>query len=530
MSKILVSDDEEKEEGSEKINAPVAEDEEGEDEMDLDDEGNLMAALKGKGKEKADGSKGAVKKAPAKTRPKPRPRGAPARKGKEAVKDFINDEAKEDDDEDEEEEEEGEKESEEEEDGGASSESDDTSKPAPKKRRTRKPKDDPRDPVRKGRTVMTRRPRKSAAEITQNSRLGTPPPLIASTAEEHNASLPPPPDTNVMLMSDIINDNGFGRVSSRFLEIQRKAVELKENRAKARERMKSQARKAQRLRDGILGEDTDGEGGPLEVAEPGLSTSLPVAQASASLSRKKSSDPPLSSIQQPVAGPSNSRPTDAPHRPVDDDEISDISDTEVTKNSNIAAQIRIVNGQMVIDQNSLVVDQHARAELRAGAMETVEERDADRFVNSSTWGKKLKGERWSREETDLFFDVRFFLFPLSFQRTGKLILSLLGVGTKAIRQFGTDFEMIARLFPGRTRKMIKNKWNREEKYNEAAVSSALMMKVPVGQCLFLFTFSLKVSSTLGLTHSLFTCLDVAGGNRHENIRSDDQHRSLRPTS
>ena len=53
--------------------------------------------------------------------------------------------------------------------------------------------------------------------------------------------------------------------------------------------------------------------------------------------------------------------------------------------------------------------------------------------------------------------------------------------TQAINQFGTDFEMIARLFPGRTRKMIKNKWNREEVINDARVTNALMTKVPVGQ-------------------------------------------------
>lgn len=41
--------------------------------------------------------------------------------------------------------------------------------------------------------------------------------------------------------------------------------------------------------------------------------------------------------------------------------------------------------------------------------------------------------------------------------------------------------MIARLFPGRTRKMIKNKWNREEVINANRVTDALMTKVPVGQ-------------------------------------------------
>jgi hypothetical protein len=35
----------------------------------------------------------------------------------------------------------------------------------------------------------------------------------------------------------------------------------------------------------------------------------------------------------------------------------------------------------------------------------VEESDTTKFVNSSTYGKKFRGSRWSAEETELFFDV-----------------------------------------------------------------------------------------------------------------------------
>ena len=40
--------------------------------------------------------------------------------------------------------------------------------------------------------------------------------------------------------------------------------------------------------------------------------------------------------------------------------------------------------------------------------------------------------------------------------------------------------MIARLFPGRTRKMVKNKFTREEKLDEGRVTRALTVKIPVG--------------------------------------------------
>ncbi|CDZ96811.1 Transcription initiation factor TFIIIB, Bdp1 subunit [Phaffia rhodozyma] len=433
--------------------------------MDVVEEGDELEI---EGAQNRDSSVGEAqeterKKAIRKVVPKPRTKPASKSKGvvkeKEKPKLFLEDEA-EDGDEEEVDHESEEQASSEVEQAAASK----TPKPVVQRKKSQKPKDDPLDPVRKGKRVS----RKSRAATTQQeSRLGAPPPLTATTAEEHNASLPPPPDASVMLMSDIISDNGFGRVSSRFLDIRRKALEIKTNRVKARERMKSQARKAQRLRDGILGEDTDDEDGvPLQVDEPGLSTSIPSTQRNLSSSSAKSHIPSIFSgrvdvvsdrTNEPVAGPSNSNSNPSTDTIIsavaaDKDDISDISDVE-DKDSNYAAQIRIVNGQMVIDQNSLVVDQHAREEKKAGIMETVEERDTDRFVNSATWGRKPRGERWSKEETDLFYD--------------------------AIRQFGTDFEMIARLFPGRTRKMIKNKWNREERFNDAAVSHALMARLPV---------------------------------------------------
>lgn len=36
----------------------------------------------------------------------------------------------------------------------------------------------------------------------------------------------------------------------------------------------------------------------------------------------------------------------------------------------------------------------------------VEESAQDRFVNSSTYSKRKGGARWSKEETEMFYDVR----------------------------------------------------------------------------------------------------------------------------
>jgi hypothetical protein len=51
---------------------------------------------------------------------------------------------------------------------------------------------------------------------------------------------------------------------------------------------------------------------------------------------------------------------------------------------------------------------------------------------------------------------------------------------QALRQFGTDFEMIAGLFPRRTRAQIKAKWIKEDKINPALITDALMSKKDIG--------------------------------------------------
>jgi hypothetical protein len=53
---------------------------------------------------------------------------------------------------------------------------------------------------------------------------------------------------------------------------------------------------------------------------------------------------------------------------------------------------------------------------------------------------------------------------------------------QALAQWGTDFEMIARLFPHRNRRQIKLKFTREEKFAAAKVTDYLLRKSkPVGK-------------------------------------------------
>ncbi|KAF9768014.1 hypothetical protein IL306_014748 [Fusarium sp. DS 682] len=114
-------------------------------------------------------------------------------------------------------------------------------------------------------------------------------------------------------------------------------------------------------------------------------------------------------------------------------------------------QFRIVDGQIVIDQSSLAVDRHARAAAAAGAMETVEENDFTRLITSNSFmnTSKLKGPNiWTDAETELFY--------------------------RGLRMLGTDFEMISKMFPGKQRRHVKLKFNREERHCPQRVNAALI--------------------------------------------------------
>ncbi|KAJ6789556.1 hypothetical protein PWT90_10784 [Aphanocladium album] len=116
-------------------------------------------------------------------------------------------------------------------------------------------------------------------------------------------------------------------------------------------------------------------------------------------------------------------------------------------------QFRIVDGQIVVDQSSLVMDRHARAAAaQAGEdMETIEENDFTRLITSSSFmnTSKLRGPNiWTDDETELFY--------------------------RGLSMFGTEFQMISHMFPGKQRRHIKLKFNREERYNPTRIDAALI--------------------------------------------------------
>ncbi|KAL7276938.1 hypothetical protein RUND412_000030 [Rhizina undulata] len=118
-----------------------------------------------------------------------------------------------------------------------------------------------------------------------------------------------------------------------------------------------------------------------------------------------------------------------------------------------APQVRLVDGQIIIDEESLQIDRHERDALDEDAFELVEENHNTRLVNSGTWGKREKVEKWDADATERFYT--------------------------SLSMFGTDFELISRMYPGRSRRQLKNKYNLEERKHPERITAALRNRIPV---------------------------------------------------
>lgn len=119
------------------------------------------------------------------------------------------------------------------------------------------------------------------------------------------------------------------------------------------------------------------------------------------------------------------------------------------------------DGNIIADENTLTFTRDAAAQAAANSDAPVEEftdltQNINRFTHLNAnrrdpadrlpvW--KSKSDPWSEDETDKFYD--------------------------ALRMFGTDFFIISKMFAPKTRRMIKMKFNREEKLDPQRINRAL---------------------------------------------------------
>ncbi|KAH8674054.1 hypothetical protein BX600DRAFT_224479 [Xylariales sp. PMI_506] len=111
----------------------------------------------------------------------------------------------------------------------------------------------------------------------------------------------------------------------------------------------------------------------------------------------------------------------------------------------------VINGQIVINPNSLVIDQHAQESNVQ--LETVEEDEFTHLTTSATYmraSRSMGTNHWTDEETERFYHY--------------------------LSMFGTDFETISHVFPEKNRRMVKLKFNREEKLRPNRVNAAIMAR------------------------------------------------------
>jgi transcription factor TFIIIB component B'' len=123
--------------------------------------------------------------------------------------------------------------------------------------------------------------------------------------------------------------------------------------------------------------------------------------------------------------------------------------------SNTGIQMRVVDGQLVVDDRTAMVDRHEKGRAEGGTVEEVREEDEfTKLITSGTHMKRVTAIQWDYAATELFYD--------------------------GLRQFGTDFELIAEMLKPRNRRQIKLKFNKEERNNPDRINKALTgEKLPI---------------------------------------------------
>lgn len=114
-------------------------------------------------------------------------------------------------------------------------------------------------------------------------------------------------------------------------------------------------------------------------------------------------------------------------------------------------QLRIVDGQIVIGDATLTVPEPEPVDWNR--FERVVETEGTRHITSNTFARHKKGDKWTDEDISMFY--------------------------RGLRQFGSDFTMISRLFPKRSRREIRNRFKKEERENRDRIEWALTNRLPI---------------------------------------------------
>ncbi|SCV70699.1 BQ2448_3461 [Microbotryum intermedium] len=273
-------------------------------------------------------------------------------------------------------------------------------------------------------------------------------------------------DPALTTMSEIATgkDQWDGRVSTRGKALQKKHEMTKQERTEKRHRTKRHMKRRQK---GLPSDTEDEEQGQVmmgfieaahqrgDALPEGTGENGAASEEDDELADPNDQRPPRQveietpeppSIEERLRAAMVGNENDKEGTPEEDDD-----DEDRFVETGYAAQVRLIDGEFRVDEASLEVDRAQQARnTQLEPLERVEDNQQNKYTNSASWGKARTTAKWTAYETEVFYD--------------------------ALRQFGTDFEMIAGLFPTRTRRQIKSKWVREDRENPKKITAALMNK------------------------------------------------------
>eukprot|EP00736_Rhodelphis_marinus_P010484 Rmarinus@m.27642 len=152
-----------------------------------------------------------------------------------------------------------------------------------------------------------------------------------------------------------------------------------------------------------------------------------------------------------------------------------------------APQVHIVDGKIVINENSLALTTASTIPLESRQI-----RDQWEFrMTSATFSKRSYTKKWTAQDTATFY--------------------------KGLQRFGTDFSMIAKLFPDRPRNAIKRKFKNEEKMYPARIATALRQQTLVSSPSYYHQLLAELPNANGPSEGGATAAVAAGG----DIPADD---------
>ncbi|KAJ1301843.1 hypothetical protein OPQ81_009070 [Rhizoctonia solani] len=257
---------------------------------------------------------------------------------------------------------------------------------------------------------------------------------VAKAAEAAHAE--PLDPTRATMASLCQSDIAAGRLSSKYLE---KGIAYVKHVEERRQRIME--RTAERLR---------------KLRQSGLDVDQPHPPPAKKPEPEPEPAPPGVEVDEdmnPITIPSERRELGASLSPSPEREPGPPEETFVE--SAAAPQIRFVNGEMVLDEESQFYDRGGATVQDEDSMVVVDEADSTRFSNSNSFMKKAgsRGSRWTAEETEMFY--------------------------WCLSAFGEDYENIAR-YLGRTPLQCKNKTKSEDRRgNEKRITLAIKTRIPL---------------------------------------------------